>query len=68
MYRGQMSEEPQWFTTAQVAQRLGVSQSTVQRWASLDLIRYNRLPSGRLRISRAEVERLLKERGPELPP
>jgi excisionase family DNA binding protein len=63
-----MSEEPQWFTTAQVAQRLGVSQSTVQRWASLDLIRYYRLPSGRLRISRAEVERLLKERGPELPP
>jgi excisionase family DNA binding protein len=58
-------QEPQWFTTKQVAQMLGVSQSAVQRWAALDLIRYVRLPSGRLRISRAEVERLMKERGPD---
>jgi excisionase family DNA binding protein len=55
-------------TTAEVAKRLRVSQDAVQRWVRFDQIRYIRLPGGRLRIPRSEVERLLRQQGPDTDP
>jgi excisionase family DNA binding protein len=48
-------------TTAEVAKMLRVSRSTVHRWAQLGQIKTIRLPSGTLRYSREEVERLLRQ-------
>jgi excisionase family DNA binding protein len=54
-------QERQWFTTAQVAQLLEVSQSAVQRWVRLHQIKAVRLPSGQIRIPRSEVDRIIRE-------
>jgi excisionase family DNA binding protein len=54
-------QERQWFTTAQVAQLLEVSQSAVQRWVRLQQIKAVRLPSGHIRIPRSEVDRIIRE-------
>jgi excisionase family DNA binding protein len=57
-----MSEEKgKLLTTAEVAKMLRVSHSTVTRWARLGQIRTLRLPSGKFRYSREEVERLLRQ-------
>lgn len=47
------------FTTKEVAALLRVSQATVARWVRLDQLPAIRLPSGQLRIRKADVDRLL---------
>jgi excisionase family DNA binding protein len=46
-------------TTAEAARMLRVSQKTIGRWVRLGQLPAVRLPSGQLRIKRAEVDRLL---------
>ncbi len=45
-------------TTAQVARALAVSRQTIARWVRDNRIKAMRLPSGLIRIARAEVERI----------
>jgi len=49
-------------TTAEAAQMLRVSQKTIARWVRLGQLPGVRLPSGQLRIKRAEVDKLLRDR------
>lgn len=49
----------EWMTAAEVAELLGVSAETVRRYIRLDQLPANRLPSGHLRIRRADAEKLL---------
>jgi len=59
-----MSEE--LITPKEACRMLGVSASTLRRWAYQGKIRYVRLPSGRLRYYRSDIERILRgERGAE---
>ena len=39
---------------------LGVSASTLRRWAYQGKIRYVRLPSGKLRYYKSDIERILR--------
>lgn len=50
-----------WLTTSQAADLLGVATATVARYVRQGLLPALRLPTGRLRIRRSEVERLLRE-------
>jgi len=54
-----MSDE--LLTTAEAAKMLKVSQKTIDRWIRLGQLRAVRLPSGRYRVSRAEIEKMLGE-------
>jgi excisionase family DNA binding protein len=54
-----MSEE--LLTPAEVAKMLRVSPDTVTRWIRLGQLRAAKLPSGTYRISRRDVEKLLRE-------
>jgi excisionase family DNA binding protein len=54
-----MTPEPALLTAREVAEALRVDTATVQRWARTEQIGCVRLPSGRLRFPRAEVQRLL---------
>lgn len=49
-------------TTGEVARALGVTINTVKNWVRGGRIHAVRLPSGHLRIPRAELERLLEGR------
>jgi excisionase family DNA binding protein len=52
-------------TSGEAAEIMGVSRSTIKRYVEAGLLPYRRLPSGHLRIKRADVERLAgKEEGP----
>jgi len=42
-----------------VKKMLGVASSTLRRWAKEGKIRYVRLPSGRLRYYKSDIERIL---------
>lgn len=48
-------------TTRAVAEMLGVSQSTVERWCQLGQLPAIRLPSGHYRIPREAVEKLMRQ-------
>jgi putative resolvase len=48
-------------TTAEAARLLSVSQTTIDRWIRLGHLRAVRLPSGRYRVPREEVDKLLRE-------
>ena len=58
-----MSEE--LITPKKARSMLGVSASTLRRWAYQGKIRYVRLPSGKLRYYKSDIERILRgeERG-----
>jgi excisionase family DNA binding protein len=45
--------------TGAAAELLGVSDETLRRWAEQGKVRYVRLPSGRLRFRRADLEAIL---------
>ena len=47
-------------TVGEAARALRVHQSTVSRWVAAGKMQAIRLPSGRLRIRREDVERLLE--------
>ena len=51
------------YTVAEVAAALKVNPKTVTRWISAGEVFAFRLPSGMLRIPKAEVERLLSPAG-----
>jgi len=53
-----MSEE--LITPKEACKMLGVSASTLRRWAYQGKIRYVRLPSGRLRYYRSDIEKILR--------
>jgi len=53
-----MSEE--LIAPKEACRMLDVSASTVRRWAYQGKIRYVRLPSGRLRYYRSDIEKILK--------
>jgi len=46
-----------------VARRLGISVKTLWVWQKKGIIRAVRLPTGKLRYPKSEVERILKEMG-----
>lgn len=60
---GRMADD--LLTSAEVARMLRVSPATVARYVRLGQVRAIRLPSGQIRIRREEVERLLREEGPD---
>jgi excisionase family DNA binding protein len=45
-------------TVKDVAKQRGVTERTVYEWVSRGIIRHKRTPSGRLRFSRADVDKL----------
>jgi excisionase family DNA binding protein len=57
-----MAAEPgELLTTKRVAELLGVSQSTVERWIKLDQLPAIRLPSGHYRVRRGALEKYLRQ-------
>ncbi|MHA1582907.1 MAG: helix-turn-helix domain-containing protein [Candidatus Baldrarchaeia archaeon] len=53
-----MSEE--LITPKRACRMLGVSASTLRRWTYQGKIRYVKLPSGRLRYYKSDIERILR--------
>ncbi|RLE67563.1 MAG: hypothetical protein DRJ43_07195 [Thermoprotei archaeon] len=47
-------------TPKEACRMLGVSASTLRRWAYQGKIRYVKLPSGRLRYYKSDIERILR--------
>ena len=47
-------------TLKEARKMLGVSASTLRRWAYQGKIRYVELPSGRLRYYRSDIEKILR--------
>lgn len=60
-----MTQVPRYFTAAQVADRLQVTQETAREWARTERVRAIRTPGGRYRFPAEEIEAI--ERG-ELTP
>ena len=54
-----MGREPDLLTTAEVAEKLRVTDETVHRWARQGVIPYIELPSGLKRFRRRDVEAFL---------
>ena len=54
-------EEDDWITTSAAAKLMGISRATIARYTRQGLLPALRLPSGRLRVRRSEVEKLLRE-------
>jgi len=50
-----------WYSTYEVAKLLGLSRFAVWYWCHTGKIRAWKTPSGRYKIPREEVERILKE-------
>jgi 8-oxo-dGTP diphosphatase len=55
-------------TTREAAQMLRVGQSTLTRWIRLGQLRAVRLPSGKLRVRRSDVERVFEQEASEYVP
>jgi len=55
------SQEPLLYTMAAAAGMLSVSESTLRRWVSNGTLKTVRPSVGTVRISRAELERFVKE-------
>ena len=58
---GDVELTKEWYGTHEVARLLGVSPFAVWYWCKTGKIQAGRTPSGRYRIPRKEVERLLNE-------
>jgi excisionase family DNA binding protein len=54
-----MANEPM-LTSGQAAEIVGVTDETIRRWAEDGKVRHVRLPSGRLRFHRADIDALLE--------
>ncbi|MHC1635609.1 MAG: helix-turn-helix domain-containing protein [Candidatus Methanospirareceae archaeon] len=50
-------------TPKKACSMLGVAASTLRRWAYQGKIRYVRLPSGKLRYYKSDIERILRGEG-----
>lgn len=50
---------PEYLTTGEAADVLGVSDETLRRWADDRKVRHVRLPSGQLRFIRADLDAVL---------
>jgi excisionase family DNA binding protein len=62
-----MATKPTYVTLREAAERLGVHESTVRRYADRGLIGAARLPSGVRRLRRADVEALSPRTGAPAP-
>lgn len=58
-----MKEEPQYLTTTQAAEALGVSVATIKRWVDSDILPGHKTPGNHRRILRQDVVRLASQRG-----
>lgn len=57
-----MSSEATWYTTGDVAKRLGVSDRTVVNWVRAGLLRAFTTPGGHRRFRAPDVEAFLESR------
>lgn len=53
-------------TSGQAAAIVGVTDETIRRWAEDGKVRHMRLPSGRFRFRRSDIEALLEVVEPEV--
>lgn len=60
-----MEHEPEHLTTGAAAAVLGVSDETLRRWVEQGKVRHLRLPSGRLRFRREDLNEILTPVEPE---
>lgn len=51
---------PEYLTTGEAADVLGVSDETLRRWADDRKVRHVRLPSGQLRFIRSDLDAVLQ--------
>ena len=63
----QRNENARLLTTAEVAERLGVSRSTVLNWCKAGYVQAVQYPSGQWRIPASEIERILTPIAPAAP-
>ena len=56
-----MADGEEMLTTSEAGALLGVDRHTIARWVRLNQMLAVRLPSGTLRVPRAEVDRVLRE-------
>ena len=59
-----MVTAPRWVRVQRAADQLGVSASTVRRWAAAERIACQRTPSGQRRFLASDLERVLREGAP----
>jgi len=56
-----MKKEKAYLSTREVLSMLGISRSTLDRWARNGTVKFFRLPSGQRRFFRAEIENIMKK-------
>jgi len=57
-----MKKEKAYLSTREVLSMLGISRSTLDRWARDGTLKFFRLPSGQRRFFRAEIENITKNK------
>lgn len=68
MARSKIESGPNYFTTFQIAQALGVSAPTVVNWVNAGLLAATRTPGGHRRIRREDVVAFAREYAYAVPP
>ena len=58
-----MIEKDRLLNVPQAAAKLNVHTSTIVRWIKSGILAAQRLPNGRLRISEADLDKLLQKEG-----
>jgi len=57
-----MNKQKAYLSTKEVLSMLGISRSTLDRWAKDRTLKFFRLPSGHRRFFRSEIEAILKNK------
>ena len=57
-----MDKQKAYLSTKEVLSMLGISRSTLDRWAKNGTLKFFRLPSGHRRFFRSEIEAILKNK------
>jgi excisionase family DNA binding protein len=54
-------DQGRWLTISEAAERLGISQKTLRRWADRGMVEHRRTPTGYRLFDLAALEQLIEE-------
>lgn len=55
-----LDPEAEWMTPGEIGRAIGHTDQTIRNWIKAGLLKYQRMPSGLMKVKRADVESLLR--------